>query len=65
MPLQPGHAVEFIVETLRAEPEGSVTLTPLGPLTNIATAFDRAPDIVPRVKDSPTTPNCILWSPGA
>lgn len=51
MPLQPAHAVDFIIDTLRAEPEESVTLTPLGPLTNIATAFTRAPDIVPRVKE--------------
>ena len=39
MPLQDGHAVDFIIETLRAQPPGSVTLCPLGPLTNIATAF--------------------------
>ena len=36
MPLQEGHAVDFIVDTLRREPAGSVTLCPLGPLTNIA-----------------------------
>jgi purine nucleosidase len=44
-----GHAVDFIIETLRAEPAGSVTLCTLGPLTNVAMAFARAPDIVPRV----------------
>jgi purine nucleosidase len=49
MPLAAAHAVDFIVETLRSHPPGSVTLCPLGPLTNIATAFRRAPDIVPRV----------------
>lgn len=49
MVLQEKHGVDFIIETLRAEPEGSVTLCPLGPLTNIATAFERAPDIIPRV----------------
>ncbi|MFP4450237.1 MAG: nucleoside hydrolase [Rhodosalinus sp.] len=49
MALQEAHAVDFIVETLRREPVGSVTLCPLGPLTNIATAFRRAPDIVARV----------------
>jgi purine nucleosidase len=49
MPLAAPHAVDFIVETLRSHPPGSVTLCPLGPLTNIATAFRRAPDIVPRV----------------
>ena len=51
MPLQAAHAVDFIIDTLRAEPSGSVTLCPLGPLTNIATAFTRAPDIMPRVKE--------------
>ncbi|WP_289150174.1 nucleoside hydrolase [uncultured Salipiger sp.] len=50
MPLQDAHGVDFIIETLRAEPAGTVTLCPLGPLTNIATAFERAPDIVSRVK---------------
>ena len=49
MALQNGHAVDFIIETLRAEPSGTVTLCPLGPLTNIATAFQRAPDVVGRV----------------
>ena len=51
MPLQAAHAVDFIIDTLRAEPSGSVTLCPLGPLTNIATAFTRAPDIMARVKE--------------
>lgn len=49
MPLAPGHAVDFLIETLRREPAGSITLCPLGPLTNIATAFAKAPDIVARV----------------
>ncbi|AWB48634.1 nucleoside hydrolase [Gemmobacter aquarius] len=50
MPLQDQHAVDFIVQTLRSEPAGSVTLCPLGPLTNIAKAFQQAPDIVSRVQ---------------
>lgn len=50
MPLQSGHAVDFIIETLRREPAHTVTLCPLGPLTNIATAFLKAPDIVKRVQ---------------
>ncbi|QBY00739.1 nucleoside hydrolase [Rhodophyticola sp. CCM32] len=45
MPLQDQHGVDFIIDTLRREPAGSVTLCPLGPLTNIATALNRAPDI--------------------
>ncbi|WCR12209.1 nucleoside hydrolase [Paracoccus stylophorae] len=48
--LQPRHAVDFIVETLRAQPEGTVTLVPIGPLTNIATALQRAPDIAARIR---------------
>ena len=51
MPLQETHAVDFIIDTLRAEPAGSVTLCPLGPLTNIATALQRAPDIAPRIAE--------------
>jgi len=50
-PLEPVHAVDFIIETLRNEPAGSVTLCPLGPLTNIAMVFERAPDVVTRIKE--------------
>ncbi|MBE9638087.1 nucleoside hydrolase [Salipiger mangrovisoli] len=50
MTLQDRHAVDFIIDTLRAEPAGTVTLCPLGPLTNIASAFRRAPDIAGRVQ---------------
>ncbi|MGB8622297.1 MAG: nucleoside hydrolase, partial [Paracoccaceae bacterium] len=49
MPLQESHAVEFLIDTLRREPAGSVTLCPLGPLTNIATALRNAPDIAGRI----------------
>ena len=49
-PLQDGHAVDFIVDTLRAEPAGTVTIAPVGPLTNIALALRKAPDIAPRIK---------------
>lgn len=51
MALQPAHAVEFLIESLRGQPAGTVTLCPLGPLTNIATAMTRAPDIVPRIAE--------------
>ncbi|QFS82478.1 Pyrimidine-specific ribonucleoside hydrolase RihA [Roseivivax sp. THAF40] len=51
MPLQKAHAVDFIIDTLRTEPAGTVTLCPLGPLTNIATALDRAPDIAERIAE--------------
>ncbi len=51
MQLTEGHAVDFIIDTLRAHEPGTVTLCPLGPLTNIATAFTKAPDIVDRVQE--------------
>ncbi|MBA86035.1 nucleoside hydrolase [Thalassobius sp. S69A] len=51
MRLQEQHAVDFIIDTLRAAPAGSVTLCPLGPLTNIAMAFEKAPDVVTRVRE--------------
>ncbi|MEO1777811.1 MAG: nucleoside hydrolase [Pseudomonadota bacterium] len=50
MALTDGHAVDFIIDTLRSEAPGTVTLCPLGPLTNIATALQRAPDIADRVQ---------------
>jgi purine nucleosidase len=51
MPLQDQNGVDFIIETLRREPAGTVTLCPLGPLTNIAAAFRAAPDVVERVQE--------------
>ena len=51
MPLADGHAVDFIIETLKREADGTVTLVPMGPLTNIAQAFRRAPEIVNRVQE--------------
>ncbi len=51
MPLQEQHGVDFIIQTLRNEEPGTVTLVPIGPLTNIAQAFQQAPDIVDRVQE--------------
>ncbi|KKN96647.1 hypothetical protein LCGC14_0162910, partial [marine sediment metagenome] len=49
MPLQDTHAVSFLIDTLRQQPAGSVTLCALGPLTNIAKALTDAPDIAERI----------------
>jgi purine nucleosidase len=49
-PLQDQHAVDFIIDTIRAEPAGSVTIAPIGPLSNIAMALQRAPDIAPHIR---------------
>lgn len=51
MPLQEQYAVDFIVETLMAQPDKSVTLCVLGPLTNIALAMIREPKIAPRIAE--------------
>ena len=49
-PLREQHAVDFIVETLRAADDESVTLVPTGPLTNIGTVIDRAPDVLAKIR---------------
>jgi purine nucleosidase len=49
-PLADAHAVDAIIRALRARP-GAVTLCPLGPLTNVATAIRQAPDIASHVRE--------------
>ena len=51
MPVQPQHAVEFIVETIMREPAGTVTLCTLGALTNVALALQKEPAIAGRVRE--------------
>ncbi|MCQ9326013.1 nucleoside hydrolase [Neisseria dentiae] len=50
-PLQPVHAVPYLIDTLRKAEEASITLCPIGPLTNIAQAISLAPDIVRGIKN--------------
>jgi purine nucleosidase len=45
-----GHAVDFLIRTLRAALDGSITLCPIGPLTNIALALRLAPDVAPKIR---------------
>jgi len=45
------HAVDFIIDALSKAALGSVTLAPTGPLTNIAVALVKAPDIAKGVKE--------------
>jgi len=42
LPYDRRHAVDFIIETARANP-GQITLLPIGPLTNVAAAITREP----------------------
>lgn len=50
MPVRDTHAVEFIIETIRKYPKNSISLCALGPLTNIATALKKAPEISTKIK---------------
>ncbi|MGC8633760.1 MAG: nucleoside hydrolase [Candidatus Limnocylindrales bacterium] len=49
VPTDPRHAVDLIVELLLAS-DGEITLVPIGPLTNIATAMRREPRILPKIR---------------
>ena len=51
MPLRKEHAVDFIVKTLRMNRDGAVTLCVLGPMTNIALALIKAPDIAAHIRE--------------
>lgn len=50
-PLDSGHAVNWIIDTIMASEPGTITLVPTGPLTNIAMAARMEPRIVDRVKE--------------
>lgn len=45
----PGDAVDVLIREVMARPAGSVTLVTLGPLTNVARAFEREPALVGRL----------------
>ena len=49
LPPRPQHAVEALIEAVRAAP-GEITLVTLAPLTNIAAALTLAPDLAQKIK---------------
>jgi len=51
LPLQDQHAVDFIIETLLAAHDNTITLVPTGPLTNIGQAIQRQPACLPKIKE--------------
>lgn len=51
MALRARHGVDFLVETLRAAEAGTITLCALGPLTNIAMALVKAPDVAGKIAE--------------
>jgi purine nucleosidase len=51
MPLQAQHGVDFLIEALRAAEAGTITLCALGPLTDIAMALVKAPELAGKVRE--------------
>lgn len=49
MSLQAEHGVDFMIETLRVAEPGTLTLCALGPLTDIALALVKAPEIASKI----------------
>jgi purine nucleosidase len=49
MPLQEQHGVDWLVDTLLAHEPGEVTVCTLGPLTNLAAALAKQPEIAGRI----------------
>lgn len=50
VPLAAAHAVDAIVEIVMGRPAGTVTLCPLGPLTNVALAMAKEPRLAARLE---------------
>lgn len=55
---RPEHAARFIVETVMARPEQSVTICALGPATNLALALALEPRVAKRLQQ-------VVWMAGA
>lgn len=51
MALQARHAVDFIIDTCLSADEGEITLCVLGPMTNVAVAFVKAPQIASKIRE--------------
>lgn len=51
LPIDQRHAVDLIIDTLKSHPPKTITLVPIGGLTNIALAVRKAPEIVELVKE--------------
>ena len=43
------HAVDFIIDSLMSEPSNEISLCALGPLTNLALAIEKEPQILPKI----------------
>ena len=64
-PKQTKTAVDFMLDQLKKSPEGTVTLTASGPLTNIAEAFRKDPETMRLVKQIVIMGGCTEDLPAA
>ncbi|MFV2000799.1 MAG: nucleoside hydrolase [Acidimicrobiia bacterium] len=53
-----GHGVDHIIEACEDATDGSITICPIGPLTNVGMAIAKEPSIVPKIRE-------IVWMGGA
>jgi purine nucleosidase len=51
MALRPEHGIDYLIETVRGEKAGAITLCALGPLTNIAMTLVKAPEVAGRIAE--------------
>jgi purine nucleosidase len=51
MALQTLHGVDFLIDTLRAAETGTIAVCVLGPLTNIAVALVKAPEVAAKISE--------------
>jgi purine nucleosidase len=51
MPLRAEHGVDFLIETLRSAETKTITVCALGPLTNIAMALLKAPEVAGNIHE--------------
>ena len=49
--LQPQSAVDWMIETLLAAGEREITICPVGPMTNIATVLEAAPEAARNIRE--------------
>ena len=50
-PLQEKDAIDFLIDTIEDHPPNSITLCPIGPLTNVALALTKKPSIKTRITE--------------
>jgi purine nucleosidase len=51
MPIQDQSGIDYLIDTIRAAQHGEITLVMLGPLTDLAWAIRKAPDIATRLQE--------------